>query len=115
MGGGGHRGSGDGGGGAGPDFKGLGALMDKHGQAVGVGQTEGGRASEEGGLRRIVNHVEDRGRPRERGEVNGHVVRGAQACAGGVDNDGVGGNRRGRIGGPEAVERNADSERGKVG
>ena len=85
-----------------------------------VGQAELRGAAKERGLRRIVDHVVDRGGTGQRGEVNRRRVVGAESGAGGVDDDCVGGKvdrrrirrkttqrnavRGGRDGGKESVE-----------
>ena len=61
--------------------------MDEHREPVGVGQTEGGSAGEKRGLRRVVDHVEDGGDIGQRVEIDGNLVGGAEAGAGGVDQE----------------------------
>ncbi len=65
--------------------------MDEHRKAVSVREVEFGGAAEERGLRRIVDHVVNGERTRKRGEVDRRGVGGAESGAGGVDDDGVGG------------------------
>lgn len=87
--GGGHRGGRLAGRDAAPVFEGFGALVDEHGEAVGVREAAVGGGAEEPSLRWIVDHVEDGDGARQGGEVDGHRVLWAEAGARRVDDDGA--------------------------
>lgn len=70
-------------------FEGFGALVDEHGEAVGVREAAVGGGAEERGLRWIVDHVEDGDRARKSGKVDGYRVFRAEAGARRVDDDGA--------------------------